>query len=125
MTTTDLADVDKLAGSDLQAFATADHGTRPVVVELATVGPLATPPLFHRPPPAHLLRPPATPPADDSARMDALEDQLKALLSDTRPTRVDVARAFFVVVTPATLRAMTRLPQVGVIRPRQHVTTAG
>lgn len=118
---------DKLAGADLRAFAQADDGTRPVIVELDAPGPRAAPPFAHMPPTRRPTLPPAEPAGDGDSerRMDALERELKALHPPVGPTRVDLARAFFLTVTPVILRAVTQLPHVGIVRPRQGVTAAG
>lgn len=136
MNQTDLspAAVEKLAGADLRAFAAGGAGTRPVVVELdnpaprAGAGDLPTWPRsgLSRPPLPRFAPAPPEPAADGdwAARMDDLERDLVALGPAEGPVRIDLARGFSLTVTPELLRAITRHPLVGVVRPRQGVTTA-
>lgn len=110
----------KLPDADLRAFAASgDAAGRAVVVELADPTPAA--------PPAHLRRATLAPRAEAAARpdaadagwperMDDLERELVALHPGGRPVRLDLARSFALEVTPGVLRAIVRLPLVGVVR---------
>ena len=114
---------DKLSGAGLRAFAESDDGTRTVLVELDDPGPPAAPPAYLHSALVHRkeLTLPVEAAEDWPARMDALERDLAALRPDDGPVRLDLARGFVVTVTPAVLRALTRLRRVGVVRPRQGV----
>ncbi len=124
---------EKLVGADLRAFAAADDGIRPVLVELVNPAPRAgagdlamwTRPVFGRLPPGRATISPSESATDDWAtRMDDLEHDLIALGPLEGPTRINLARGFTLTVTPSILRALTCIPHVGVIRPRQAVQTA-
>src|SRR5437870_701221 len=107
---------DKLTGADLRSFAECEEGTRAVVVELNDTGSPAAPPSIHLPGwklsrRSALLAEGGSDNAGTSAeRMDALERELVSLHPVVGPIRADLARAFFLTVTPALLRALTRLP---------------
>jgi len=119
---------DKLANADLRVFARSADGTRTVLVELNLPGPRVAPPMVHLPGrrrAAVLHRAQEPEPDDVEERMAALEQDLKALHAPSKPTRLNLARAFAITVTPSHLRALTRLRHVGIVRPSQSVQPAG
>ena len=54
-----------------------------------------------------------------SASMDQMEKELAALNLQEEPVRLEAAQAFVVNVNSAQLRAITRLPLAGIIRPNR------
>jgi hypothetical protein len=118
----------KIPNPELRNFAESSDSDeeRSVIVELGTeplrLAPREVSPRPRVPPPAAARRPDL----DDlinvegnAGSMRQLESELNACGLDRDLVRLDAAQAFVVSVTPCQLRALSRLPLVGIIRPNR------
>jgi hypothetical protein len=118
-------DTGKIPDAELRSFAQTPTAEKPrsVIVELESP-PLAIAPLEKTPRPRYPGGHPAIPfdltaVGEEHERMDQLQKELLALGLEEELVRLNAAQAFVVSASPAKLRALSRLPLVGVIRPNR------
>jgi hypothetical protein len=113
-------DASKLAAAELADFAQRKGAdTQSVLIELAVEEPPVK--FTDRASDGDPRRPWLAEPLDEDAvmaKMDALQQELARLVGP-KFVRLDIAQAFVVNVTPEQLRAVTRLHDVGCVRPNR------
>lgn len=119
---------EKIVEQDLRSFARSDDNAecRSVIVELNVPPARLEMQSGRRVPHRRSTKlDPNEIPRDEKGAMDDLENKLHALGVTRNVTRLDVAQAFVVDLSPDQLRSVASLPAVGTIRPnRTHRVSA-